>query len=277
MLLLMAKPKANVKNVAKRPAAKPAGKKSLPSKVAKAASPRRKKPTPAQPVQGMTLAVTGYVAPEIEAVAEVRRELPALRDVSRLLRYGERFGAHKIEVRWLANPLPLPSGGFAIVDPAVKKSQRVLERNIAAGNFRCMLAIAVDGKESANAGGRLAAAVFHCGRPPISRWTVAHFAGTKPPAAGAALPCVVSTSGWVALQDAKSTAAFDDPTALPPPQSASGNMSIERRAGDATPAIAFAVKPGEYTAYWAVDEHDKAVCLVIDFDLFTQKDWKSKA
>jgi hypothetical protein len=32
---------------------------------------------------------------------------------------------------------------------------------------------------------------------------------------------------------------------------------------------------GEYAAYWAVDAADKAVCLVVDFDVFTRKEWKA--
>ena len=117
--------------------------------------------------------------------------------------------------------------------------------------------------------------ILHCGRPPIARWTVAHFAGTKPPTEAAQLPSVVSASGWFAVQDAATTAAVTDPAALPPPVFAPNAMAVERRAGNDV-AFAFPVGAGAYTAYWGIDAHDKAVCLVIDFDVFTQKDWRAK-
>ena len=41
-----------------------------------------------------------------------RDELHAPRDIARLTRYGERFGPHKIDVRWL--PLQLPVTGPAL-------------------------------------------------------------------------------------------------------------------------------------------------------------------
>jgi hypothetical protein len=146
----------------------------------------------------------------------------------------------------------------------------VLDRKVTPGTFRCMLAVAVGGDKE-----KLAAVVFHCGRPPIARWTVAHFAGSKPLVVNAALPTVTSTSGWLAVQDATCTAAVDDAAVLPAPIFSATAMSVERRTA-AGVAVAFPVKPGDYTAYWGVDEHDKAVCLVVDFDVFSQKDWRSK-
>lgn len=239
--------------------------------VAKSVAKTKRKVADAAPVQGLTLAVTGYVAPIAPLPApEVKRELAAPRDVARLLRYGEQFGNQRIEIRWLAAPLPVPSGAFALVDPSVRKSQRVLDRKVTPGTFRCMLAVAVGGDKE-----KLAAVVFHCGRPPIARWTVAHFAGSKPLVVNAALPTVTSTSGWLAVQDATCTAAVDDAAVLPAPIFSATAMSVERRTA-AGVAVAFPVKPGDYTAYWGVDEHDKAVCLVVDFDVFSQKDWRSK-
>lgn len=264
--------KRKAKAAAKRPIAKKAVRRAAAQpKALKPAAKGKRKAVATAPVQGLTLAVTGYVAPEAPPPAlEVKRELAAPRDIARLLRYGEQFGNLRIEVRWLAAPLPVPSGGFALVDPTLRKSQRVLDRKVTPGTFRCMLAVAVGGEKE-----KLAAVVVHCGRPPIARWTVAHFAGAKPPATGAALPTVSSTSGWLAVQDASSTAAVDDAAVLPAPVFAATAMSVERRTANGL-AVALPVKPGDYTAYWGVDEHDKAVCLVIDFDVFSQKDWRSK-
>ena len=48
-----------------------------------------------------------------------RDELAAHRDIGRLLRYGEQFGPHKIDIRMLPLQLPVASGSLAICDPAV--------------------------------------------------------------------------------------------------------------------------------------------------------------
>src|SRR6185312_9945059 len=108
-----------------------------------------------------------------------RDEMPAPRDVARLTRYGERFGEKKIDVRWLPLQLPVAWGSLAIFDPGAPKSWRVLDRPSGNGAFRAMLSIARtqdgDNKE------KLAAVVIHVGRPPIARWTVAHFRGQKKP------------------------------------------------------------------------------------------------
>ncbi|MBV8755716.1 MAG: hypothetical protein JO257_00485, partial [Deltaproteobacteria bacterium] len=104
-----------------------------------------------------------------------RDELLAPRDVARLTRYGERFGERKIDVRWLPLQLPVTSGALAVFDPGAPKTWRVLDRPSGSGAFRAMLSIARtdDNKE------KLAAVVIHVGRPPIAKWTVAHFKGGK--------------------------------------------------------------------------------------------------
>src|SRR5262245_36446001 len=53
---------------------------------------------------------------------EPRDELAAPRDVQRLIRYGERFGPHRIDVRWLPLQLPVTGHALAVFDPAVPKS-----------------------------------------------------------------------------------------------------------------------------------------------------------
>ena len=198
-----------------------------------------------------------------------RDELAAPRDVARLTRYGERFGPHKIDVRWLPLQLPVTGHALAMFDPAVPKSWRVLDRPVGHGQFRAMLSIARsdDGKE------RLAAIVIHVGRPPIARWTVAHYQGQKTPKSADQLPRIAVTSGWLALLDA----AGDSPGVVAvPPTSLTGIQPIEVPLVDGRRALALPCGNGEYAAYWAVDEADKAIALVVDFDVFTQKEWKAR-
>ena len=45
---------------------------------------------------------------------------------------------------------------------------------------------------------------------------------------------------------------------------------------DGRRALALPCGNGEFAAYWAVDAADKPICLVVDFDVFTQKDWKAR-
>lgn len=201
-----------------------------------------------------------------------RDELIAPRDVGRLLRYGEQFGPHKIDVRMLPLQLPGGSGALAIMDPTVPKSWRVFDRPVPApGQFRVMLSIA----RTSDKGGdkeRLAAIVIHVGRPPIEKWTVAHYKGGKKPKSADDLPRVTVTSGWVVLLDAGSGAS-PGTIALPPPN---GIQPLEVPMTDGRRALALPCGDGELAAYWAVDATDKPVCLVVDFEVFTQKDWRSK-
>ncbi|MGE0547689.1 MAG: DUF4241 domain-containing protein [Kofleriaceae bacterium] len=194
-----------------------------------------------------------------------RDELAAPRDVGRLLRYGERFGPHKIDVRML--PLQLPSSGsIALFDPATPKSWRVLDRPVGAGRFGVMLSIArTDERE------RLAAVVIHVGRQSIARWTVAHYQGQKRPKSEDQIPRVAVTANWLGLIDA----AGGSPGAVAV-AGAGGIAPVEVPLTDGRRALSFASGNGQFAAYWAIDDADKPVCLVIDFDVFTQKDWKAK-
>src|SRR6476620_7847792 len=71
-----------------------------------------------------------------------RSELTSMRDIARLTRYGERFGANKIDVRWLPIALPVTSGSLGVMDPAVPKGFRVIDRPSGNGQFRSMLSVA---------------------------------------------------------------------------------------------------------------------------------------
>ncbi len=242
-----------------------------------------KKPTAKRVAQPKSTRVTTPAPPPPPPPPAQRDELAAPRDVARLLRYGEKFGAHKIDVKWLTTALPVSSGAIAIGDPGVPKSWRVFDRPVGTGMFRAMTSIASDGRGSPPAGGavegrrgvidgakpRLAAVVVHVGRPPIARWTVAHYKGQKPPKSPDDLPRVAVTSGWIALVD---TGAAPGVLAVP---AVAGLDPIEIPLTDGRRALALAAGNGEYTAYWAVDADDKAIALVIDFDTFSKKDWKT--
>lgn len=197
-----------------------------------------------------------------------RDEMPSPRDIARLTRYGERFGPHKIDVRWLPLTLPVATTGLAVFDPGAPKSWRVFDRPIGAGQFRAMLSIARsdDGKE------RLSAIVVHVGRPPIERWSVAHFKGQKKPKAVDQLPRCPVTTGWIALLDA----GKDAPGVVAVPASPTALQPIEVPLTDGRKALALPCPTGDYAAYWAVDAGDKPICLVLDFDVFTQKEWKAR-
>jgi len=196
-----------------------------------------------------------------------RDEMIAVRDIGRLLRYGEQFGGHKIDVRMLPLQLAVSSGALAVFDPGAPKSFRAFDRPVGAGQFRVMLSVARSGDKE-----RLAAIVIHVGRPPIAKWTVAHYRGQKKPKSADLLPRVPVTSGWLVLLDAGDGAP--GAVAVPAP---TGVTPIEVPLTDGRRALALPCGAGEFAAYWAVDASDKPVCLVVDFDVFTQKDWKTKA
>jgi hypothetical protein len=197
-----------------------------------------------------------------------RDELTAPRDIARLTRYGERFGDKKIDVRWLPIQLPVASGALAIFDPGVPKTWHVFDRPSGNGVFRAMLSIArtEDNKE------KLAAITIHTGRPPIAKWTVAHYKGGKKPKSADALPRCSVTTGWLALVDA----GKDAPGKLAVPAT-TGVQPVEVPLTDGRRALALPCGNGEFAAYWAVDATDKPICIVIDFDVFSQKDWKARA
>jgi hypothetical protein len=192
----------------------------------------------------------------------------APRDIARLTRYGERFGSQKIDVRMLPLQLPVSSGALAVLDPGVPKTWRVLDRPVGAGMFRVMLAIArVDGGDE-----RLAAIVIHVGRPPIARWTVAHYKGQKKPKSPDQLPRCAVTTGWLAVVDA----GDGSPGAIAVPETPVGMQPIEIPLTDGRRALALPSGDGEFAAYWAIDGQDKPICLVVDCDAFTAKEWKLK-
>jgi Protein of unknown function (DUF4241) len=197
-----------------------------------------------------------------------RDELLAPRDIARLLRYGEKFGAKKIDIRMLQLQLPAATSGLAICDPMTPKTWKVFDRPVVPGVFRVMLSVAKDdaGKE------QLAAIVVHVGRPPIAKWTVAHWKGQKPPKSADQVPQIASTSGWIALLDG----GDGSPGAIAMPSAPGGIAPIEVPLTDGRRALALPCGTGEYTSYWAIDANDKPICLVVDFDVFTQKDWKAK-
>lgn len=238
-------------------AAKPAAPKLIPH------STRASRPTLPE--------VEEYVPPPPVALPPPRDEMHAPRDIGRLTRYGERFGTWKIDTRLLQHiQLPVASGGIAICDPGITKSWKLLDRPSGSGMFRVMLSVARndDGKE------RLAAIVIHVGRPPIAKWTVAHYKGQKKPKSADALPRCSVTSGWIAIVDAG--AGSPGVIATPAESPSASIIPVDVPLTDGRRALALACGPGEYAAYWAVDATDKPICVVVDFEVFTQKEWKAR-
>lgn len=259
-----AKPAKPAKPAAKKPAKAPAKPAAPP--------PPKKLPTvakkPARPTKPSL-----PLPPPPPPPPPTRDELAADRDIGRLLRYGERFGAKKIDVRMLQLALPAPSGALAICDPAAPKTFKVFDRPTGPGVFRVMLSVA---RTPADKPGQpdkeqLAAVVIHVGRPPIAKWTVAHAKGQKKPKSVDQIPTYPSSSGAIALLDA----GAGSPGALAAP-TMTGVNPVEIPLTDGRRALAFPSGNGEFTAYWAIDAADKPVCLVIHFDVLTQKDWKAK-
>jgi hypothetical protein len=258
---------AKTKGTAKKPtrAAKP----TPPRKPAKKPARAVKSVAPARPkLPAIAVKPKRPTAPSLPlpppppAPPPVRDELVAPRDVARLLRYGERFGPHKNDVRMLALQLPVASGALAVFDPGAPRSWRVFDRPTGNGQFRVMLSLAKE---------RLAAVIIHVGRPPIARWTVAHYQGQKRPKSPDQLPRVPVTTGSLALLDAGSGAPGTIAMTGAP-----GLAPSEVPLADGRRALGFACAAGDYAAYWGVDANDKPVCLVIDFDVLTQKEWKAK-
>ncbi len=236
-------------------------------RVAKPAPPPPKPKLPAVAVKPKKAGPPSLPLPPPPPPPPVHRaELVAPRDIGRLLRYGEQFGPHKIDVRMLPIQLPAAAGALAIADPATPKSWRVFDRPVPPGQFRVMLSVARSGDKE-----RLAAVVIHVGRPPIERWTVAHYKAQKPPKSADQLPRLEAKSGWIVLLDAG--VGSPGPIALPP---TNGIQPVEIPLTDGRRALALPAGTGDFAAYWAVDATDKPVCLVVDFEVFSQKDWKSK-
>jgi len=60
------------------------------------------------------------------------------------------------------------------------------------------------------------------------------------------------------------------------PSSTTGVQPVEVPLTDGRRALALPCGKGEFAAYWAVDATDKPICIVVDFDVFTQKEWKAR-
>jgi len=225
---------------------------------------------PNKPPKSTKVTHPAMLIPQPPPPPPVRDELDAPRDIGRLIRYGERFGANKIDVRMLPAQLSI-GGAFAMFDPADKKSWKVLDRPSGSGLFRIMASIVKPVNATDASKDKLAAIVIHTGRPPIARWTVAHWKGQKKPKDAGDLPRVTS-SGWIALMDANG----GSPGVLAVPTTSDALAPIDVPLTDGRRALAIPSGKGEFVAYWAIDAQDKPICLVIDFDAISQKDWKAK-
>jgi hypothetical protein len=262
--------KTKAKKAQPKAKAKPA-KPAKPAKAAKPAPAPKKLPAVAKkPARPSKPSIP--LPPPPPPPPPTRDELDADRDVARLLRYGEKFGAKKLDVRMLPLALPVASGALALCDPGAPKSWKVLDRPTGSGVFRVMLSVArTPDKPGLPDKEQLAAVVIHIGRPPIAKWTVAHAKGQKRPKSEDQIPRWPVTTGWFSLIDAGS----GSPGVLAVPAT-TGVNPVEIPLTDGRRALAFPSGNGEFATYWAVDAADKPVLLVIDFDVFTQKEWKAK-
>jgi hypothetical protein len=258
--------------------------------VAKAASSKKKaaskkpvKPPPKAPAtKPKPTAPSQPLPPPPPPPPAQRLEASAPRDIGRLLRYGEKFGANKIDVQMLPLQLAVPSGAVALMDAAAPKSFRVFDRTTGAGAFRVMLSFV----RAPDGAARLAAFAIHTGRPPIARWTVAHELGKKPPKTPDDIAPLEIASGHAILVDAKGGSPGAVAVHSAPPATTGAATSgpaatallspHEILLPDGRRALAFPVG-GEVTAYWGVDAADKPVCLVVDCDAISAKDWRARA
>jgi hypothetical protein len=276
------------KPAAKKPAAKPV--KAPKAKPAPARKPAPIKEPPIRPVRP-GIAVRPLPPPPVVPVVPVRvippsppGELAPARDVGRLLRHGEPFGPHKIEIRHLPVPVVVTSGRIAVADPLTPASGRVLARQVPPGRFRVMISVAlIDGAQ------RIAAAVMHVGRPPIARWVIAHFEGQKPPRTPDQPPACRVDAGAGAFMDALVLDALRAQPDVPEPPvqtaivpqltatpTAANTASWIADATSGRNLVAFTSGWGDgtYTSYWALDAAGQPVCLVTDFDVFNKAEWK---
>ena len=282
----MAKATKSSKPAAKKPAAKSKPKAKARAKTVapkKLAASKAKKPSKAPIAPQLSIAlddrglamVVNPNAPKPKPVvvapppAPVRlvpvgpdKELDAERDVARMLRYGEMFGAHRIEIEHSPTPVAMPTGTVALADlPTLTTSKRaaetVLARRVAKNSFRVMHSLVKTGGVA-----RIVAAVMYVGRPPIARWVFAHAEGKRPPKTIAEAPSIEATT--IAITDASLIEKLKAGAKLSPP--------------DLTGAVALHVgaKPAPVTPDWGLSPEGTPVCLLLDFNAFSASDWRAQ-
>jgi hypothetical protein len=227
------------KPAARKPAARPAAARPNPSPTPRPSPNPR--PNPSPPGRPPLRPAPAAPPPPVRLPPPFPPgELLAERDVARLLRHGESFGPHRLDVLLHPEPVAIPSGRIALIDPAALERPLRLARQVAPGRYRIGTSTAIrpDGSRA------LAAVCLHVGCPPIARWVVAHLDGKRPPRqeADAALPL---DGGRAVLTD-----------------------------GD-TPGPGFELAaPSPPTAYWALDPAGFPVCLLVDLGAFRASEWK---
>ena len=278
----MGKAKKPSKPAAKKPVAKKAAAKKSTTKKAAAKKPAAKPAKakkPVAPTLSITLDSRGLAVvvnpnapkpkpvvvapppPPVRLVPEgPDKELTAERDVARMLRYGEMFGAHRIEIEHSPTPVAMPTGTIALADvptliTAKRATETVLARRVAKNSFRVMHSLVKTGGVS-----RIVAAVMYVGRPPIARWVFAHAEGKRPPKTIAEAPSIEATN--IAITDASLVEKLKTGARMSPP--------------DLTGAVALTVgdKPAAVTPYWGLSPEGTPVCLLLDFNAFTASEWR---
>ena len=274
-----AKAKARSKTGAKRQAVKAPRRATAARAARKAVAPPRRAAPPSVPPPPPT--PPAPVIPVRVVPPAPAGEMGAVREVGRLLRHGEIFGNHRIEIRHLPWAVVSTTGRLAVADPLAPAGGRVLARQVTPGKYRVMLSVAHIGAEQ-----RVAAAVMHVGRPPIARWVVAHFESQKPPRSADQLPGYSVDSGAGAFMDAlvlddlRNQPDVPDPaarSALAPQLAtplAGGQWIADAISGRNLVAFASGWGDGVYSSYWALDGAGQPVCLVTDFEVFKAADWR---
>ena len=205
--------------------------------------------------------------PASSAAADARRAAGAARyRTADALRRAVR--REKIDVRWLPLQLPVASGALGVSIPAVAEE---LARVRSPGRQRSVPRDAVDRAHRRRQGAPRRDRI-HVGRPPIARWTVAHFKGRRrrsrrPAAARRGDDAAGSRCSMRHDRPARRGAAGDD----------RGPRRSRCRSPTAARALALPCGNGEYAALLGGRRADKPICLVVDFDVFTQKEWKARS
>jgi len=191
-----------------------------------------------------------------------RDEMIAVRDIGRLLRYGEQFGAHKIDVRMLPLQLAVGSGALACSTPPCEELPRLRSSR------RCG-PVPRDAERRAQRGqGAPRRDRDPCRSPTDREVTVAHYRGRRSEVRG---------SAPARPRDLRLARAARPAMAHPVRSRAAptGVTPLEVSLTDGRRALALRVAPASSPRTGGRCER-QAVCLVVDFDVFTQKDWKSR-
>lgn len=285
---------------AKKKAAPAAKQKAAPAakKAAKAAPTKKAAPVKKAPAKKIAKAAPAKKAapppPAAPRKTTLRRDKLILtaepiieRDRLRLLRDGERFGTGQLALHEVGQ-LALTSGVIVTVDPFLVDGAP-LTRKVAPGTYPVTLSVATFNDPKGDHDQRVAAAWvrFRQGQP--VRWEVATFAGAPRSKQGGE-PGYPVDAGTGAFLDAATQATIQaEPSAWPTPSFKALEKQLltdnyrhtwgwaNYQPDPASPGncIAFSAGWGDgvFASYWGLDDSGEPVCLLTDFETFTDEDW----